>query len=210
MGLEGYWNSVEEGLDYRLETIGMSFEDFKEKGSFSKSVVYKSYEQMKGFRTLSGSGKVDLYSELLEKQGYSPLPTYAEPLQSPVSTPELYKNYPLILTSGARSRNFMHSQGRMLKTLLEREPFPLIQINPDDADARGISDSDWVEISSPLGSITMKASVTDAVLPGVVHAVHSRVGHDINEIIPDEGLDPISGFPPFKSSLCEVRRTIST
>jgi hypothetical protein len=52
----------------------------------------------------------------------------------------------------------------------------------------------------------MKVVVTDAVLPGVVHAVHSRVGHDINEIIPDEGLDPISGFPPFKSTLCEVRR----
>ena len=28
----------------------------------------------------------------------------------------------------------------------------------------------------------------------------------LNELIPDEGLDPISGFPPFKSSLCQVRK----
>ena len=129
---------------------------------------------------------------------------YKEPFWSPVSTPEIAHDYPLVLTTGGRSRNFMHSQGRALTSLLKREPHPRIQIHPTDADARNIDDGQWVEISSPLGAITMKAWVTDIVMPGIVHAVHSWVGHDINEIIPDEGLDPISGFPPFKSNLCEV------
>jgi anaerobic selenocysteine-containing dehydrogenase len=142
----------------------------------------------------------------LESIGQPGLPVYNEPYWSPVSTPEIANEYPLVLTSGGRSRNYMHSQGNFLSTLRDREPDPLVQINPADASERGLSDGEWVEISSPIGAVTMKVKVTDAVLPGVVHAVHSRIGHDINEIIPDEGLDPISGFPPFKSSLCEVKR----
>ena len=100
----------------------------------------------------------------------------------------------------------MHSQGRALKTLLAREPDPRVQIHPSDAAARAIVHGEWVEISSPLGAVKMKAWVTDIVPIGVAHAVHSWVGHDINELIPDEGLDPISGFPPLRSNLCEVRR----
>ena len=103
----------------------------------------------------------------------------------------------------------MHSQGRALKTLLEREPHPRVQIHPDDAASRSISDGEWLEISSPLGAVKMESWVTDIVPPGVVHAVHSWVGHDINELIPDAGLDPISGFPPLKSNLCEARKAIS-
>jgi anaerobic selenocysteine-containing dehydrogenase len=93
-----------------------------------------------------------------------------------------------------------------LKTLREREPDPRLQIHPHDAKARDILDRDWVEVSSPVGAIEMKAWVTDDVSPGVVHAFHGWAGHNINDVIPDEGLDPISGFPPFKSSLCQVRK----
>jgi anaerobic selenocysteine-containing dehydrogenase len=52
----------------------------------------------------------------------------------------------------------------------------------------------------------MKAWVTDVVLPGVVSAPHGWAGADVNLLIPDAGLDPISGFPPFRSSLCQVQR----
>ena len=94
MGLEGYWDIVEEGLDYRLEPIGMDFDAFKKVGRFSTPVIYKSYERNNGFSTPSGSGKVDLYSEFLEMRGYSPLPIYQEPPESPVSTPMYIKNIP--------------------------------------------------------------------------------------------------------------------
>lgn len=148
---------------------------------------------------------MEFVSTELERLGVSGLPVFEEPFWSPVSTPEIAKDFPLVLTTGGRSKNFMHSQGRALTTLLKREPYPLVQVHPADAAVRAVNDAEWVEISSPLGSITIKARVTDVVMPGVVHAVHSRIGHDINELIPDEGLDPISGFPPLKSSLCEVR-----
>jgi hypothetical protein len=50
----------------------------------------------------------------------------------------------------------------------------------------------------------MRAWLTDELPPGVVHAVHGWQIANVNELVPDAGLDPISGFPPFCSGLCEV------
>ena len=204
-----FWNGdIRACFEERLEGVGLTMADLPADGSpILREPVYgeeRSYTS-NGFGT--STGKVEFVSTRLESVGQPGLPVYNEPYWSPVSTPEIASDYPLVLTSGGRSRNYMHSQGNFLTTLKAREPDPLLQINAVDASERDISDGDWVEISSPIGAITMKADVTNAVLPGVVHAVHSRIGHDINEIIPDGGLDPISGFPPFKSSLCQVART---
>jgi anaerobic selenocysteine-containing dehydrogenase len=201
-----FWDGdIQTSFGERLEGTGFRFSDLPADGSpITQEPDFgneRSYEAL-GFGT--PTGKVEFVCTELERVGHNGLPVYEEPFWSPISTPDIARDYPLVLTTGGRSRNFMHSQGRALTTLLKREPDPRVQIHPADADARGISDAEWVEITSPLGSITMKAWVTDMVSPGVVHAVHSWVGHDINELMPDKGLDPISGFPPLKSSLCEV------
>ncbi len=60
-------------------------------------------------RFLTPSGKVELYSKTLADAGFDPLPYHEEPAESPVSTPEVFKNYPLIMISG-RLRNRLHSQ----------------------------------------------------------------------------------------------------
>jgi anaerobic selenocysteine-containing dehydrogenase len=86
-------------------------------------------------------------------------------------------------------------------------PEPLVDINPTDAAPRGIKTGDAVTISSPRGSIRMKAKVTDTILSGVVSIPHHWPGDaDANLLTDDQGLDPISGFPPFKSQLCQVTR----
>ncbi|MFO7558924.1 MAG: molybdopterin-dependent oxidoreductase, partial [Desulfobacterales bacterium] len=54
MNLAGYWNSVEETLDHRLETIGLTFKEFKKIGQFSLPIQYKIYEEKGAFRTPSG------------------------------------------------------------------------------------------------------------------------------------------------------------
>ena len=82
------------------------------------------------------TGKVEFVSTILEDAGHEGLPVYREPYWSPVSTPDLAEHYPLVLTSGARSKTYTHSQGRQLETLRSREPEPRLQINPADAMAR--------------------------------------------------------------------------
>jgi len=58
---------------------------------------------------LTQSGKVELYSKMLEDMGFDPLPFHEEPAESPVSTPVIFKDHPLIMISG-RLRTRLHSQ----------------------------------------------------------------------------------------------------
>ena len=75
-----------------------------------------------GFNT--ASGKIEVYSETYKSWGLDPLPFYTEPPQSAVSTPELFKKYPLVMITGARSQLYFHSEHRMIPWLREKMPDP--------------------------------------------------------------------------------------
>jgi anaerobic selenocysteine-containing dehydrogenase len=53
--------------------------------------------------------KVELYSTQLEALGHDPLPFHEEPAESPISTPDVFEEYPLIMITG-RLRERLHSQ----------------------------------------------------------------------------------------------------
>lgn len=99
--------SVEEVLNSQLARGGlnMTFAELKEKGSVKVPFKYRKFE-VDGFKT--PSGKIELYSTRLEQMGYAPLPSYEEPPESPVSRPEVAKDYPLVLTTGARIPYFFN------------------------------------------------------------------------------------------------------
>ena len=56
--------------------------------------------------------------------GYDPLPQYNEPGESPISTPELYKEYPLVMTSGYRQPFYFLSQYRNIPWLRSFMEYP--------------------------------------------------------------------------------------
>ena len=158
-----------------------------------------------GFQT--PSGKVEFKSSILAEHGYEALPVYREPVESPLNSPELYKYYPLVLSTGARTISYTHSQHRNLKSLRRMMPEPLLEINPSDAQSRGISDGDRVMVISPRGEVLIKAKVTDTILRGVVQMPHHWPDEaNANNLSDDLNLDPISGFPAFKSQLCQVKK----
>ena len=55
------------------------------------------------------TGRVHLYASELEEEGLDPLPFHEEPIESPVSTPWVFEEYPLIMITG-RLRERLHSQ----------------------------------------------------------------------------------------------------
>ncbi len=203
-----FWGGdIHESFEARLSGTGLALGDLPTSGQPLHVEVTEPEEHgylEEGFGT--PTGKVEFASTILKNAGHEGLPIYQEPYWSPISRPDLAQSYPLVLTTGARTRTYTHSQGRQLETLRRREPEPRLQMGPSDAAARGIADGDEVRLSSPLGEITLKASVTEIMPPGVVSAPHGWADADVNLLIPDGGLDPISGFPPFKSSLCQVQR----
>jgi anaerobic selenocysteine-containing dehydrogenase len=205
-----FWDGdFEKCARYILEPSGVSLKDLKQHPEgidFMQPARPAKYYEKAGFQT--PSGKVEISSSLLAEHGHEPLPVYKEPMESPVSWPEVARHFPLVLTSGARKVVFTHSQYRNIPQLRKVVPEPLVEINPSDAKPRGIQSGDMVIVSSTRGSMKLKADVTDVILPGVVQVPHQWPGEaNVNILVNDQTPDPISGFSPYKSQLCQVSKS---
>ncbi|NLP44038.1 MAG: molybdopterin-dependent oxidoreductase [Peptococcaceae bacterium] len=219
------WNTAEEFFDDQLKPeLGISFDDLRNMGVYQPKYEYKKYEKgllrfdgEPGFNTVTG--KVELCSTLFESWGEDPLPYFQEPHYSPVSTPELFSEYPFVLTTGARTFTSFHSEHRQVPTLREITPDPIMEIHPDSAASLGIKDGDWVCMENMYGKAKMKAHVTPTIHPKVVHAQHgwwfpekeaeepSLYGvweSNINTLIPHKHIGKLGFGAPFKSLICKV------
>jgi anaerobic selenocysteine-containing dehydrogenase len=196
------WNTAEEAIDYLLQPSGITVKQLIENpsGFATYEMKYGKYEQ-DGFRT--PSKKIELYSRTLEKYGYDPLPTHreAEVDQDTVT------RYPLTLSSGGRILEYTHSQHRNIPKLSKRVPEPWVEIHPDTARSYGINQGDPVRVETKIGHITVKAKITDAILPSLIHVPHAWIEADVNLLITDEVRDPVTGFPAMKSTPCQIKRT---
>jgi anaerobic selenocysteine-containing dehydrogenase len=167
---------------------------------------------VQGFPT--PTGKVELYSETFLEHGYDPLPS-AQDRRS-----EFAAGYPFILTSN-KLIQFTHSTGRSIPALRKQVPEPYLELNPADAERLRVRDGQPVRLSTAIGSIRLTARLTDRVLPGVVStqtgwwqacAELGLPGHDpfgpgganVNLIIGNDVLDPISGSVPLKDYPCRI------
>ncbi|MFC1965450.1 molybdopterin-dependent oxidoreductase [Chloroflexota bacterium] len=170
LGQEHYWRgNVEDDLDYILEPSGLTWKQFQRLDYLKAEMEYRKYEK-KGFST--PTGKVELYSTIMEMWGNDPLPQYREIPESPVSKPEMMRQYPYILITGARSPVFFHSEHRMIPWLREINPDPIVEIHPKAAEKHGIKDGHWVFIESPRGRVKQRAKLTTGIDPRVVAAQH--------------------------------------
>ena len=89
-----------------------------------------------------------------------------------MNSPEKFKEYPIVITTGHRSWEFFHSEGRNQETMRELHPDPLFDVNPETAEEYGIGEGDWCWIESPIGRCREVAKVTPIVDPRVVQADH--------------------------------------
>lgn len=181
---------------------------------------YKKYElgllrkdQKPGFPT--PSGKVEIASSLMARHGYDALPVYTEPAEGPLQNPELYREFPLVLNTGARIQSTFRSQHLNVPGLLKLQEKPLALINPVDAAERGISSGDRVAVSTKRGRVFFFADVTEKVLPGQVEVnmgggnptqVEAWRQANVNDLADFYNRDPVSGFPVFKALLCQIEK----
>jgi anaerobic selenocysteine-containing dehydrogenase len=141
--------------------------------------TYRKYEKgmlrpdgQVGFNT--PTGRIELWSFAYDHWGVDPLPYHIEPPESPISTPQTYRDYPLILSGGGRSFEFFHSEHRQLPTMREFHPDPLMMINPADCERYGVQDGAWVWAENSRGArFRQRAFSTIQVQEGMVHAEHA-------------------------------------
>jgi anaerobic selenocysteine-containing dehydrogenase len=205
MGYADYfpWKDEEEAINYRLKPMGLTVEDLK---GMPGGYVYHRWSEKKyekdGFNT--ASGKVEVYSSELERYGYDPLPTYVEPAESPVSTPGIGSAYPLVLTTGARTLEYIHSRFRNVPSLHKRAPEPHVEVHPAKAQELNIEEGEMVVVESPRGSVEMRVRYADEIDPRVIFIPHGWNDANANVLTDDTMLDPVTGFPPARSLLARI------
>ena len=170
-----------------------------------------------GFNT--PTGRIELYSTVLQNLGDDPLPYYLEPKFSAVSRPDLAAEYPLTLTTGARRFTSFHSENRQIATLREIHPWPTVEINPATAERLGIAEGAWVIVENHLGKVRMTAHLTPIVKENVVSCDHGWwlpegdpeklydvFDVNVNQLIPHEENGPLGFGTHYKSMPCKVHR----
>ncbi|MBM4761896.1 molybdopterin oxidoreductase family protein [Bacillus sp. B15-48] len=110
-------------------------------------------------KLLTPTGKIELYSEQMEKHGYPPLPTYI-PLEDD-------GEYPFQFIAGP-NHNFLNSTFSNNEKHIKLEKEALIYVNTKDAKSLGIENGDMIRIWNERGECKLKATTGDNVLSGVV------------------------------------------
>lgn len=170
LGYEEYFPPLDKFANKTLAPLGVTWDELKKTDhGIEIPVEYRKYEKM-GFGT--PTGKFEIYSTIMEEWGYDPLPCHIEPHESPISMPERYKDYPLILNTGAKQPMYWHSQGRQLKSLRRLNPEPLVEINTKTAEAHGVKKGDYVWIETVRGRLRMRAHVNNDIQEKVISIPH--------------------------------------
>ena len=213
LGLEGAFFGCDwdAALRHVLAPTGVTLEELQQRPEgipLNLVTRYRAYRE-DGFTT--PSRRLEIYSERLLEAGLSPVPEYAP-------GPDVQNDeYPLLLTS-AKWPHFCHSQRHALPSLRRRMPEPLVELHPDLARRKGIGDTDWVVIESPVGSMRARARITAAIAVDAVCPQYgwwensSELGldgysitHDYNTLIDGESLDRGSGSNALHGYPCSVR-----
>ncbi len=200
------WQTDDEIVEYWLKTTGLTIKQLTEQNPEGVFFTEKKYDMCRRGEFRTPSKKIELYSQTLAEHGYDPLPVHIEPSQSPISSPVLATEYPLILTTGARILQYTHTQFRNVPALRQAAPEPIAEIHPDTAKEYGIVDGEMVAIETRKGEIRMKARITEDLAPQVVSIPHGWSEANANMLTELEPRDPVSGYTQLKALLCRIRK----
>jgi anaerobic selenocysteine-containing dehydrogenase/ferredoxin-NADP reductase len=211
---DAIWNDMLKPLDLTTQVLRARPEGI----SLPLDQRFRKYAdeqggEVSGFKT--PTRRVELYSEQLLRHGYPPLP---QPL-SPVTASE---RFPILLTT-AKNGHFCHSQQRGIAGLRRRSPIPRVDLSPVRAASCGIVEDDAVEIRTAHGRIVLHAHLDENLSDDVAVAGYGwwqgcadlgLPGYEIlgeddasyNSLTTDDGRDPISGAPSFRTTACNVAR----
>jgi len=208
------WKTLEDMLDYRIKATGKTFNEF------AAEFEYKlpDFETRKYLRTgfATPSGKVELYSSVLESLGLDPLPYFREePDAGPAFTSRLF--------TGVRENEYFQTGGRHIPELRRRNPEPHIFVNANEAAKWNIREGEWVEVETKIGKVTMKTSVREDMPDHLIRVPHGwwkpemeqGLGklsgawqHADAQMCPDDDdfLDREQGLPHLRGIPCKVNK----
>jgi len=148
---------IEKFLEEKLKSFsGLSLEELKKGPVFvpgHQEIAFSDYK----FPT--PSGKIEIESEEASlKWDVDALPSYSEIKESIRSTKPGNNKYPLYFMT-PNTKNRIHSQFNNLKYIRQFSDQPRLQMHPQDARKRGISDGDRVRIYNDRGFLLTEVTL---------------------------------------------------
>jgi formate dehydrogenase major subunit len=113
------------------------------------------------------------------------------------------ENYPFILTTGRVLYQYhTGTMTRLSRGTTERYPESLVEINPGDAEEKGIENGQMIRVTSRRGSVTAKALVTGRSPRGTIFMNFHFREAAVN-LLTNPALDPTGKIPEYK--ICAVK-----
>ena len=127
-----------------------------------------------------------------------------------MTNPEATKKYPLQVLSTA-THHFIGDSFQHVRRLAAMQSRPTVEINTQDAKARGIGDDDLCRLFNDRGETFAYAIVTDAIIPGVLGTNKQYRGSatpgGVNmNALNSQKLTDFGNSPTFYSVLAEIER----
>ena len=216
MGELFFDGDIERGFAHLLAPLGLDLETLRAHPEGARVPLQHAYRKYHRTGFATQTGKVELYSELLHRHSYPPVPVYIPPAEARSD------QYPLTLFS-ANSGYYCHSQHRGINALRRRREDPTAEIHPELATRRGIADGDWILVRTRNGAIRLRAKLNETLaedvvagdygwwqpapdlgLPGYLPDDEQPIGSGYNSIISETERDPLSGSVALRSFACEI------
>jgi len=119
------------------------------------------------------------------------------------TTERTNRRFPLILTTGRILTQYnVGAQTRRTSNNLWH-PEDVLEIHPSDAEVRGISTGDLVDLASRVGSTTLRALVSERMPPGVVYTTFHHPVTGAN-VVTTENSDWATNCPEYKVTAVQV------
>ncbi len=114
------------------------------------------------------------------------------------------RKFPLLLTTGRiLSQYNVGAQTRRTNNVVWHAE-DVLDMHESDAEARGVADGDWVEVSSRAGTTRLRVRITDDIPAGVVYTTFHHPVSGTNVITTDNS-DWATNCPEYKVTAVEVR-----
>lgn len=200
LGLNEYfpWKNVEEYLDTRLKSAGLSLSELKKKGVIKskKQPIYLGENEDPVFYT--PTGKIEFYSLRLKEAGFDPIPKYTKPEEPAAGYFRLlFGRSPVHTFSKTQSNRFLSDQ------MDENE----VWINSDIARRIGLKNGEYIKLKNQDGIVSNKVKVksTERIRTDCIYMVHGfgqrakmyrqtfNKGASDSQLITNYNIDPLMG-----------------
>jgi assimilatory nitrate reductase catalytic subunit len=119
------------------------------------------------------------------------------------------ETYPVYLTTGRVVSQYLSgTQTRRIGALVDQYPEPRLEMHPTLAASCGVSDGDWVKVTTRRTSAVFQVTLVRTIRPDTIFIPYHWPGARSVNRLTHRTIDPRSKIPEYKVSACRLERVV--